>query len=74
MRTASKGKKHSIVEAQSQFRHPRQHGLQLDTAHNVTAHYTTICIHLNKPHREVSKLNEVLSREKKVKYITKYIE
>lgn len=69
MRTSSEGKKHSIIEAQTEFRHPRQHSLQLDAAHNVTAHHTAVSIHLNKPHRseEISQLNQTLSREEKPK-------
>lgn len=45
-RTSSETKKHSIVEAQPQFRHPREHGFQLDAAHDVTAHHISISIHL----------------------------
>lgn len=45
-RTSSQGKKHTVVEAEPQFRHPREHGFQLDTAHDVAAHYTAVGIHL----------------------------
>lgn len=45
-RTSSETKQHSIVEAQPQFRHPREHGFQLDAAHDVTAHHIAIRIHL----------------------------
>ena len=55
IRTSSQSKKHSIVEAQPQFRHPREHGFQLDAAHNVTAHHTAISIHLHKQYTVVNK-------------------
>lgn len=48
IRTSSQGKQHSIVEAEAQLRHPRQHGFQLDASHDVTAHHTAIGVHLNE--------------------------
>lgn len=45
-RTSSEGKKHPVVEAEPQFGHPREHCFQLDTAHDVAAHYTAVGIHL----------------------------
>lgn len=47
-RTASEGEKNSVVEAKPKLRHARQHGLQFDTAHNITTHHTAICIHLQQ--------------------------
>lgn len=52
VRTSSESEEHSIVEAQPQLRHPRQHRFQLDAAHDVTAHHTAIGIHLINTHTQ----------------------
>lgn len=44
--TSSQGKKHPVIEAKPQFGHPREHGFQLDAAHDVAAHHTAVGIHL----------------------------
>lgn len=54
--TASKGKEHTVVEAQSEFRHAREHRLQFNTAHNITAHYASIGIHLRATYRPIKLL------------------
>lgn len=48
--TASEREQRSVIESQSQLRHARQHGLQLDGAHDVTAHHTAIGVHLGSTH------------------------
>ena len=54
-RTSGESEEHPVVEAQPQFGHPREHGFQLDAAHDVTAHHTAISIHLNTRYTGVDK-------------------
>lgn len=51
--TSGETKEHSIVEAQAQLRHPREHRLQLNAAHYVAAHHAAIGIHLDKQYAVV---------------------
>lgn len=44
--TTSEGEQHPVVEAEPQLGHPREHGFQLDTAHDVAAHHTAVSVHL----------------------------
>lgn len=49
--TSRQGEEHPVVEAEPQFGHPGEHGLQLDAAHDVTAHHAAVSVHLTATRR-----------------------